>query len=91
MHDDTSSFLTAPAVLEITPATLGGDRLGARHESLRRVLSRIQLGRLALTLPDGRCVEAVGPYPGPAATLHLHRWRPALRPARHWITWRTWT
>ncbi|WP_431103243.1 class I SAM-dependent methyltransferase [Roseateles noduli] len=79
MHDDTSSFLTAPAVLEITPATLGGDRLGARHESLRRVLSRIQLGRLALTLPDGRCVEAVGPYPGPAATLHLHRWRPALR------------
>ncbi len=79
MHDDTSAFLTAPAVLEITPATLGGDRLGARHESLRRVLCRIQLGRLALTLPDGRRVEAVGPYPGPAATLHLHRWRPALR------------
>lgn len=78
MHDE-SSFMTAPAVLEIAPATLGGDRLGARHESLRRVLSRIQLGRLALTLPDGRCVEAVGPYPGPAAALHLHRWRPAIR------------
>jgi cyclopropane-fatty-acyl-phospholipid synthase len=78
MHDE-SSFMTAPAVLEIAPATLSGDRLGARHESLRRVLSRIQLGRLALTLPDGRRVEAVGPYPGPAAALHLHRWRPALR------------
>ncbi|WP_431286199.1 class I SAM-dependent methyltransferase [Roseateles chitinivorans] len=78
MHDE-SSFMTAPAVLEITPATLGGDRLGARHESLRRVLSRIQLGRLALTLPDGRCVEVVGPYPGPSAALHLHRWRPAIR------------
>ncbi|ANH70294.1 cyclopropane-fatty-acyl-phospholipid synthase [Mitsuaria sp. 7] len=63
----------------MTPATVSGDRLGARHESLRRVLSRIQLGRLALTLPDGRCVEVVGPYPGPAAALHLHRWRPALR------------
>ncbi|WP_431261686.1 class I SAM-dependent methyltransferase [Roseateles chitinivorans] len=71
--------MTAPAVLEITPAILGGDRLGARHETLRRLLSRIQQGRLALTLPDGRCVEAIGPYPGPSAALHLHRWRPALR------------
>ncbi|WP_431257791.1 class I SAM-dependent methyltransferase [Roseateles chitinivorans] len=71
--------MTAPAVLEITPAILGGDRLGARHDTLRRLLSRIQQGRLALTLPDGRCVEAVGPYPGPAAVLHLHRWRPAIR------------
>jgi cyclopropane-fatty-acyl-phospholipid synthase len=79
MHDDTSSYLTTPAVLEITAATLSGDRLGARHDPLRRVLSRVQLGRLSLTLPDGRCVEAVGPYPGPAASLHLHRWRPALR------------
>jgi cyclopropane-fatty-acyl-phospholipid synthase len=78
MHEE-SSFMTAPAVLEITPATLGGDRLGARHEPLRRVLARIQQGRLALTLPDGRRVEAIGPYPGPSAALHLHRWRPALR------------
>ena len=79
MHEE-SSFMTAPAVLEITPATVSGDRLGARHDTLRRLLSRVQAGRLALTLPDGRCVEAVGPYPGPAAALHLHRWRPALRP-----------
>ena len=78
MHEE-SSFMTAPAVLEITPATVSGDRLGARHDTLRRLLSRVQAGRLALTLPDGRCVEAVGPYPGPAAALHLHRWRPALR------------
>jgi len=78
MHEE-SSFMTAPAVLEITAATLSGDRLGARLDVLRRVLSRIQLGRLSLTLPDGRCVEAVGPYPGPAAALRLHRWRPAIR------------
>lgn len=60
-------------------ATLAGDPLSAWHAPLRRLLSRIQHGRLSLTLPDGRRLEACGPHPGPQAELRLHRWRPALR------------
>lgn len=56
-------------------ATLSGAPLTARHAPLRALLSRLQCGQLALTLPDGRRVQATAALPGPSAELHLHRWR----------------
>lgn len=46
---------------------------------LRRVLARTRFGRLALTLPGGRCIEVAGREPGPQASLRLLSWRPMLR------------
>ncbi|MFG6413573.1 class I SAM-dependent methyltransferase [Roseateles sp. DC23W] len=60
-------------------ATLSGAPLAARHAPLRALLKRIRVGGLALTLPDGRRVQATGPLPGPQAQLNLHRWRGLLR------------
>jgi cyclopropane-fatty-acyl-phospholipid synthase len=68
---------TAPD--HLPAATLTGDRLAVRHAPLRALLSRIRVGQLALTLPDGRRVHAAGALPGPRAELHLHRWRALLR------------
>lgn len=60
-------------------ATLSGAPLTARHAPLRALLSRLQCGQLALTLPDGRRVQATGALPGPSAELQLHRWRALAR------------
>ncbi len=70
---------TAHAPTPLPAATLSGDALTARHAPLRALLSRLQCGQLALTLPDGRRVQATGALPGPRAQLQLHRWRALLR------------
>lgn len=49
------------------------------HALLRRLLTRVSAGRLALTLPDGARLEAAGAAPGPQAALQLRRWRPLWR------------
>jgi len=46
---------------------------------MRRLLARTRFGRLALTLPNGRCVDVAGAEPGPHAGLRLRRWRPLWR------------
>ncbi len=86
MQDDMSTLLPAPVAGDQARdqacdpvATLAGDRLLARHEPIRRLLTRLRFGHLTLTLPDGRRITATGPWAGPRAELRLHRWRPALR------------
>jgi cyclopropane-fatty-acyl-phospholipid synthase len=46
---------------------------------LQHLLARVRFGRLSLTLPNGRCIEAAGREPGPHASLRLHVWKPLLR------------
>ncbi|QPF74507.1 class I SAM-dependent methyltransferase [Roseateles sp. DAIF2] len=46
---------------------------------LQRLLGRTRCGHLALTLPNGRRIDAIGTEPGPQAGLRLRRWRPLLR------------
>lgn len=46
---------------------------------LRKLLKRVQAGRLVVTMPDGRRLEAAGPQPGPQAGLVLRRWRAVWR------------
>ncbi|SEK58124.1 cyclopropane-fatty-acyl-phospholipid synthase [Roseateles sp. YR242] len=79
MYDNMRTTLPAPPVALSESATLHGDPLRTWQAPLRRLLSRVQHGQLAMTLPDGRCVEVVGPLSGPKAALHLRRWRPLWR------------
>jgi cyclopropane-fatty-acyl-phospholipid synthase len=72
----STSLATSPPALA---ATLTGTPLTGRLAPLRRLLSRLQHGQLALTLPDGSRATATGPLPGPSASLHLHRWRAAWK------------
>ena len=46
---------------------------------LRGWLDRLHAGSLSVELPDGSRMEAHGRMPGPAASLHLLRWRPLWR------------
>lgn len=46
---------------------------------LQALLDSTRHGRLHLTLPNGRSIEAQGSEPGPQASLQLRRWRPLLR------------
>ena len=46
---------------------------------LRSLLARVRAGRLSLTLPNGRLIEAAGLEPGPHARLQLRSWKPLLR------------
>ncbi|MDQ8020805.1 MAG: cyclopropane-fatty-acyl-phospholipid synthase family protein [Moraxellaceae bacterium] len=43
------------------------------------LLARLQAGSIELRLPDGTRLHGEGTAPGPAASIHLHRWRPLLR------------
>src|SRR5271169_5998476 len=43
--------------------------------ALRRMLSFVERGRLAVQLPSGAVIEHVGRLPGPRADLNLVNWR----------------
>jgi len=64
-------------------STAAQDRLADAQPTgtspLHRLLARTRFGRLTLTLPNGKRLEAVGREPGPQASLQLHRWRPLAR------------
>lgn len=79
MHDETRTLLTTPTPPSSNTALLSGVSLKPWQAPLRSLLARVEAGRLALTLPDGQRMEAVGTTPGPRAELHLHRWRAAWR------------
>ncbi|MGE0152412.1 MAG: class I SAM-dependent methyltransferase [Reyranellaceae bacterium] len=38
-------------------------------------MARLEIGSLAIALPDGRRQRFAGPQPGPDAELHVHDWR----------------
>ncbi|MCI4678354.1 cyclopropane-fatty-acyl-phospholipid synthase family protein [Rhodoblastus acidophilus] len=42
---------------------------------LRRLLDRLQAGRLSVRLPSGARIDAAGAAPGPEAALHIQDWR----------------
>lgn len=71
----------------VSPSSLpeiagGSDRrrgLGLQVRALKRILSHLECGQIAVVLPDGRRVEASGHTAGPEATLILHRWRTIWR------------
>lgn len=43
--------------------------------ALRRLLARLPVGQVHITLPDGARLEFQGTAPGPCARVTLHRWR----------------
>jgi cyclopropane-fatty-acyl-phospholipid synthase len=51
---------------------------GLAAHVLRRAISTIESGHVAIILPSGKRIEHRGTAPGPSATLVLHSWR-ALR------------
>ena len=55
-----------------------GWRLGWRLGWLARIAALLERGQITILTPDGARVEHTAPQPGPAALLHIHRWR-ALR------------
>ncbi len=48
--------------------------------ALAKVLSVIEVGRLAIELPSGERVERVGALPGPSADIPFRSWRGVRRP-----------
>jgi cyclopropane-fatty-acyl-phospholipid synthase len=67
---------------EATPNTVGSAPLPARRfgASLwRRLLPRLETGRLIVQLPSGREIVLAGDRSGPEARLLLRRWRGAWR------------
>lgn len=48
---------------------------GVRERLLRRVLARLQVGRIHVILPSGRCMTVDGVVPGPEATVRIRNWR----------------
>ena len=50
-----------------------------RAALLRRLVSRLAIGRLTVTTPAGERIVAEGSAPGEDASLHLHRWRALTR------------
>lgn len=46
---------------------------------LERLLRHLQVGALAITLPNGATLEGQGEQSGPRGLLVLHRWRPVWR------------
>ncbi len=61
------------------PASQRGRVSGLAATVLRRLLSRLEIGRIVVVTPSGAAVEHVGSEPGPDATLVLHRWRAILK------------
>lgn len=50
-----------------------------RMAFIKRLLGRVERGRLAVVLPDGTQLAAVGAQPGAVAELHILRWRAVSR------------
>ena len=46
---------------------------------LLRILARLSYGSLSVVLPGGARLDRRGPYPGPEASILLHRWRALWR------------
>ncbi|MGD0763339.1 MAG: SAM-dependent methyltransferase, partial [Roseiarcus sp.] len=47
--------------------------------ALKKLLSLIEVGRLAVELPSGERIEGVGALPGPSADIVFRRWRGVRR------------
>jgi cyclopropane-fatty-acyl-phospholipid synthase len=56
-------------------STEGGAYPGVRERLLRRLLARLQVGRIHVILPSGRCMTVDGIAPGPEATVRIRNWR----------------
>lgn len=66
------------------PSSSGTTHEAARRSSfltgpLERVLRHITCGSISVVLPNGRCVTASAPLPGPHAKLVVRRWRALWR------------
>jgi cyclopropane-fatty-acyl-phospholipid synthase len=62
----------------------GGSEPGAKPASfagstLKKLLSFVEIGRLAVELPSGERIERVGALPGPEADISFRRWRGVRR------------
>jgi cyclopropane-fatty-acyl-phospholipid synthase len=92
--DSTAAFLFRPSRSEIEEGNMGLARLPsvgasgpgpvARPSSfagsaLKKLLSVIEVGRLAVELPSGERIERVGALPGPSADIAFRRWRGVRR------------
>lgn len=55
----------------------------APNAFLRKVLSRLQVGRIIVQTPAGTRVGYTAAQPGPEATIILHNWRPV-----RWLLWK---
>lgn len=53
--------------------------IGLSRWFLRRLLSRIAIGRLTVVTPEGECLHSGNAAPGPQATLILKNWRAMRR------------
>ena len=69
-----SDFSTSDAVAPLKRAP---------NAFLRKVLSRLQVGRIIVQTPAGSCVGYTAAQPGPEATIILHNWRPV-----RWLLWK---
>lgn len=56
-------------------STEGGAYPGVRERLLRRLLARLQVGRIHVILPSGRCMTVDGIASGPEATVRIRNWR----------------
>ena len=55
----------------------------APNAFLRKVLARLQIGRIIVQTPSGSRVGYTAAQPGPEATIILHNWRPV-----RWLLWK---
>ncbi|MGD0643136.1 MAG: cyclopropane-fatty-acyl-phospholipid synthase family protein [Roseiarcus sp.] len=60
-------------------ARLLGGRTGLAAVALAKLLSVIEVGRLAVELPSGERVERIGALPGPSADISFRSWRGVRR------------
>ncbi len=79
--------LPSPPPSELNTSQPRGRRLGALSDGLAsplrglldKLLRHLQVGTLAITLPNGDTLEAHGTTPGPRGLMTLHCWRPVWR------------
>jgi cyclopropane-fatty-acyl-phospholipid synthase len=70
--------VNSPQQLTASPAEAGATSAPPRSLAARtffKVLSRISIGRLTVTTPDGNCRVFAGTEPGPMADLEIRDWK----------------
>ncbi|WP_370677918.1 class I SAM-dependent methyltransferase [Pleomorphomonas sp. PLEO] len=65
----TSLSTLAPSIVSLALPT------PLRVAFVKRMLGKVERGRLSVVLPDGTCLTAVGHLPGATAELRILRWR----------------
>jgi cyclopropane-fatty-acyl-phospholipid synthase len=67
------------SLLGLDAATTPGTGLSLGRRFLVRLARQVEHGQLLIRMPSGEAIHCTGPYPGPSATLVLHRWRAVRR------------